>query len=330
MTGATGAAAHAGHDARLGQPRPEAGRIALTGPSAGSDPATMPLLRRPDGALSRGLAPMRRLMPYMMRGRNESAVYHETLWDISRTRPWLKAYNRAHAQHATLFHLFVYACARALHARPGLNRFVSGDRIYQRSEVSIAFTAKHEISDEAPVVTVRVPFPAGEPFEPAVRRIVAAIDEAHDSSGRAVDREVAMVTRLPGFLTRLAVGLARALDRGNALPAFLHRGDPLHASLFVANLGSIGLADTFHHLYEYGTVSLFGAMSLPRPAVFIEDRQVVVKDGLQVRWTFDERINDGYYCAASLRVAQRILEDPDRQLGPPEAAIIGAAAQAAT
>lgn len=61
-------------------------------------------------------------MPYLMRDRNESAVYHETLYGIGPARRWLKAYNLAHPQRATLFHLFAYACAQALHARPGLNR----------------------------------------------------------------------------------------------------------------------------------------------------------------------------------------------------------------
>jgi hypothetical protein len=34
-------------------------------------------------------------MPYLMRGRNESIVLHEALYDLTKTRPWLKAFNRA-------------------------------------------------------------------------------------------------------------------------------------------------------------------------------------------------------------------------------------------
>jgi len=279
----------------------------------------MPLRPRPDGDLCRDLPPVRRIMPYLMRGRNESAVYHETLWDISRTRRWLKAYNRAHAQHATLFHLFTYACARGLHARPGLNRFVASGRIYQRREVSISFAAKPEMTDTAPFVTVKVVFPADEPFEAAVRRIVQGIEMACSGPKRQVDVEVATVMKLPGALVRVLVGLERLLDGWNLLPGGLTRDDPMYASLFLANLGSVGLSDTWHHLYEYGTVSLFGAMSMPRRSAFVEGDQVVVKEGLQVRWTFDERVNDAHYCAASLRVAQDIVEDPERHVGAAEA-----------
>jgi pyruvate/2-oxoglutarate dehydrogenase complex dihydrolipoamide acyltransferase (E2) component len=46
--------------------------------------------------------------------------------------------------------------------------------------------------------------------------------------------------------------------------------------------------------------------------LFIVDGKPEVRDGLTVSWTFDERINDGFYCASSLQIAQRIVEDPDK------------------
>ena len=36
----------------------------------------------------------------------------------------------------------------------------------------------------------------------------------------------------------------------------------------------------------------------------------VVRDGDKVRWGFDERINDGLYCAASLAQARDVIETP--------------------
>ena len=92
----------------------------------------MPLFRRSDGVPIPDLPAVRRVMPYLMTSKAESLVLHDAVYDLSRTRAWLKAYNRAHSDRATLFHLFAYACTRALHLRPDLNRFVSGGRIYQR------------------------------------------------------------------------------------------------------------------------------------------------------------------------------------------------------
>jgi hypothetical protein len=33
-------------------------------------------------------------------------------------------------------------------------------------------------------------------------------------------------------------------------------------------------------------------------------------DGLSVKWSFDERVNDGLYCANSLKIGREIIEDP--------------------
>ncbi len=287
----------------------------------------MPLFRRPDGKRVRDVPPIRAIMAYLMRGRNESAVYHDTLYDIGRTRAWLKAYNRSHPDRATLFHLFAWACARALHERPELNRFVSGGRLYQRNEVAFSFAVKPEWHDHAALVTVKLVAPRDEPFPAFVRRMTLAIDEAR-TRPRAIDREVALVMHLPGPLLRLGVALVRALDAWNLLPGFFMKNDPMYASLFLANLGSAGVSDAYHHLYEYGTVSIFGALSAPARVPVALDGAIVSRETIRVRWTFDERIHDAFYAARSLRVTQRILEDPERFLGVPSHAEPGAGAAA--
>jgi hypothetical protein len=277
----------------------------------------MPLFDRPDGDLIRDETPVRRIMPYLMRGRNESCVYNEATYRIAAARTWLKAYNRAHHPRATLFHLVAYASAMALQARPRLNRFVSGGRLYQRRGVFLSFVAKKAFTDEAPGATVKLQaFPA-EPFPAFSERISSQVDEARDTE-RAVDKEVALIMRFPGPVVRLFVGLARCLDHWNLFPGFMIRNDPMFATLFLANLGSVGVSDVFHHLYEYGTVSIFGAVSAPRRAVFPAKEGPTVQEALSVRWTFDERIDDAFSCARSLTLIQKILEDPDRWLGPPE------------
>jgi hypothetical protein len=282
----------------------------------------MPLFRRPDGDLVRDLPPVRGVVPYLMRRRNESAVYHEAFYDVGRARSWLRAYNRCHRGRATLFHLVLYASARGLHLRQGLNRFTSGGRVYQRREVSIAFAAKKEMKDPAPFATVKLRFDAEEPFEQTVRRVAEAVDEGRWGQTRRIDQEAALVMRLPGFVISALTGLAAWLDRWNLLPGFFMRDDPFFASLFLANLGSVGLSDTFHHLYEYGTVSLFGVVGMVRPTVVAARGGTGVRDLLSVRWTLDERVNDGFYASRSLRIVQDILEDPDRFLGAPESAAL--------
>lgn len=286
----------------------------------------MPLFRRSDGVPVPGLPAVRRLMPYLMPTKAESVVLNDAIYDLSRARPWLKAYNRAHPDRATLFHLFAYACTRALQLRPGLNRFVAGGRIYQRNEVSFAFVAKEEMDDDAAMVTIKLVVPPGDPFPEFVQRMTAAVARGRAGS-RGIDREVALVMRLPGPVIRLAVRLAKALDAWNLLPAFFTRDDPMFASVFLANLGSAGVTDAYHHLYEYGTTAIFGTLSAPRRLPVVEHDAVVAREGVGVRFTFDERINDGFYAARSLAIARRIVEDPARWLGDPAGPALPAAAE---
>lgn len=277
----------------------------------------MPLFTRHDGDLVRGETPMRRIMPYLMPSRNGSIVLHDSVFQILDTRVWLKAYNRAHTEHATLFHLLAYAAAQALHARPELNRFVSGGRVYQRRGVQVSFVVKKELKDEGASTTVKLDVMQREPFRVFADRLARAIHEAQHSD-RAVDRETALIMRLPGFLVRGLVALARGLDRWNLFPRFMTEPDPMFSSLFLANLGSAGISDAYHHLYEYGTVSIFGAVSAPCRMPFVEGETVVVRPGLRVRWSFDERIHDAFYSARSLNLVRRIVEAPHAHLGAPE------------
>jgi len=281
----------------------------------------MPLFRRSDGTLLRDVPPVRRLMPYLMRGRNESVVYHEYVLDLTRTTPWLKAYNEARPDgpRATLFHLFLWGCARALHERPGLNRFVNNGRIYERKGVHLSFAAKKGFRDDMPLVTIKKEFPPGETFEECVRRLASGIREGRSGKPRPVDKEVNFVTRMPGWLLHAALAVLRFLDRHNLVPHFMLKNDPMYASLFAANLGSVGIDNTFHHLYEYGTVTLFGVLGVSGSKVFVgEDGKPVVREAVQVRWTFDERVNDGLYCAGSLKIAKDVIENPEATVGPPD------------
>ena len=149
-----------------------------------------------------------------------------------------------------------------------------------------------------------------------VARIRGSVREGRSDKPRAVDKEVNLVTRLPGPVLRAGVAAVRALDELNLLPAAMTANDPMYSSLFAANIGSVGLDEVVHHLYEYGTCSLFGVVGRVKKRVFVgEDDQPVVRDGLKIRWSFDERINDGLYCASSLDIARQLMEDPERYAG---------------
>ena len=279
----------------------------------------MPLFKRPDGVLVTGESNVRKMMPYLMRGRNESAVYHEQIYDLTKLRPWLRTFSRAHRDApTTLFHYLTFAFARAFHNRPGLNRFVSGGRIYQRNHVDMSFAAKKVMDDRAPLVTVKVRVAKDEPFESFVKNVSSTIANSRTDQQSMIDKELKLALALPGPAVRGIMAGLRGLDSMNLLPGSMIESDPMYATCFIGNLGSVGLDNTFHHLYEYGTISLFCVIGTTRKRVLVSrEGQPVVKDTVSVRWTFDERVNDGVYCMQALKLPQALVEDPERYLGPP-------------
>jgi hypothetical protein len=280
---------------------------------------------RSDGDRVKGLSPERRFMPFMMPTRNESLVFHEQQYDIAKTRRWLRDFNRANPpQSATMFHLFLWASAQGLDRFPPMNRFVLGRRIYQRRGVQISFAAKKEFSATAPIVTVKKSFAPNEPFAPAVKDMADRIGEGRGSDQRRVDKELRLALMLPGLILRFVLWFLRKLDFFNLMPRSMIESDPMYASLFVANLGSVGLDNTFHHLYEYGTISIFAVMGTQKKALVVgRDGSPEVREVLQIRFTLDERIIDGMYAGESMQLVKKIMEDPERYIGKPEEVAAG-------
>jgi len=271
--------------------------------------------RRSDGRLAR-VAPYRRMMPFLMPGRNESAVYFEQTLDLSRTGPWLEAWNRTDRGHATLFHLVLHALATVLRDRPQLNRFVVGRRIFDRKDVEISFAAKKAFRDDAPLATVKRRFDPAEDFAAMVADLGREVVEAKSDKKSQVDKELSVFLRLPGIVLAAAVRLLHFLDRLGLAPRSLTDSDPMYASAFVANLGSLKLEAAYHHLYEHGNCPLFVTIGRIAPRPFVEPGAgVELRPSAVLKYTYDERVEDGFYAAQALALLQQRLEDPASWLG---------------
>lgn len=278
------------------------------------------LFWRSDGTRLRGLDPMRRMMPMLMPTRNEAVVYYEQIIDATALVAFLDAHNAGAGPKLTPLHCVVAALGRVIAARPALDRFVAGRRLWQRKQPAIAFAAKREFADGAVLKTIKLPVIADEALDATAARIHAAVHAGRTRDDRPVDREMSTLGKLPDFVLSPVVRLARWLDRWNCLPAALMKDDPLFASVFVANLGSLGIDRAWHHLYEHGTVSLFCVIGGLRPRLVVgPDGAPATRPTLRLRFTLDERICDGYYAAQSLEILRADLEDPTRFAAPPPA-----------
>jgi hypothetical protein len=255
---------------------------------------------RPDGTPARNVPGYRRFMPALMPTRAGSSVFFEQRARLDRTLAFVDDH-----EHATLFHVVLWALVRTLAERPHLNRFVAGGRLWQRDGIWISSTAKTAFDDDAPLVELKRRFDPDVSFVDVVKLVREDVEEMRAAGGTesATDRELALLLRLPPTLRRAAVLAVNRVDALGLLPKSWVEPDPFFASVFVTNLGSIGIDAAFHHLYDYGNIPIFCAIG----RVTYDDRGV---PWVTLRFTYDERVEDGFYAARALDLLRGYVEDP--------------------
>ena len=273
----------------------------------------MPFRWRPDGDFVRNVPFTRRVLPFIMRTRTQSTVLFEQKIDTSNTQIFLRSFRDLTGLHATLLHLLIWAGTRVLRDRPRLNRFTAGGRLFQRRSIWISFSAKKRKTDDAPVVVVKRKIDPLWTFEELVGQIESGINEGRSEKPSTSDKEMGLLFRLPVVLIASIVRLLMRLDHLGLLPGAFIRKDPLFASMLIANLGSINMDAGFHHLYEYGNIPIFVMAGRSQEEVVAgSDGKPVVRPMMTLRYSFDERIEDGLYAARALQIIKELIENPDR------------------
>ena len=273
----------------------------------------MALLRRPDGTVVDDAPGYRRFMPALMPTRNGSVVYFDQRLRVDETERYIASVREAHPDlHPTLFHVVLWALARMFDRHPRVNRFVAGGRLYQRDAITIAFTVKSQLSEDGTLLEVKHVFDPEQPFVDVVRELQTEVASSRGGAEGLADRELELFLHLPPALRRGVVRIASAANALNLLPRAYIEGDPFFASAFVTNLGSVGLDGAFHHLYEYGTIPVFGALGKVQETVVVDDGEPVVARTASMKFSYDERVEDGLYAAHALADFRAMVEHPDR------------------
>ena len=267
--------------------------------------------RRPDAQLVTELSNTRRIMPHISPRRNDSVFHLPQDIEVEAAFEMLDRLNRDRPPERpiSLFHLFLRSAALAVELHPGVNRFVKGRRLWQRDGVYLTFSAKRELSTHGGMTTIKRRFETDESLEDMVDAVYALLKPARAGRESTSEKETNLLVRLPNFATGLLIRAADALDAVGLLPRSVIEPDPLYTSLFIANLGSVGLGSGFHHLWERGTCSLFGVMGHLRPGP--DGRRLIT-----ACWTYDERIEDGLYAYHGLAGIQERLENPELLMLP--------------
>ena len=266
-----------------------------------------------------------RIYPFLLKRRSDSLVYHTFNLDVTETVKYIRAYNATKPElRLKFFYVFCAAFMRMIVLRPELNRFIASNRYWQRNELSMNFVVKEDFTDEAPETSNPLVFkPEMTLFEYA-KIIDDYINNARNVSENSnfTDDTIAAFTRFPTWVVAGCARFLGMLDKCGKAPSFLRDADGLHTSVFISNLGSIGITggSPHHHLYEWGTTSLFitlGAMERKRE--FDDDGKVISsREYVQIGATVDERITSGFYFIKSLKLLQDLMNNPQELEKVPE------------
>ncbi|NLZ67206.1 MAG: hypothetical protein GX910_06140 [Clostridiaceae bacterium] len=267
---------------------------------------------RKDGTLVRDSRdPIAGIMPYIMRGRNESCVYYQKSFCVENIQRYIHD-QRKKGNRITVFHIICTTLLHVFTRRPHLNRFVMGRHLYQHKNFDLRYVVKTKLTDEGLESIVRARLDGDDNIFSLRDQMTRHIEEIKSDGLQEDDKFIGLVLKLPRWVKRLGISILRILDFHGMVPQALVDLIPLYSSVFVSHMGSIGGDALFHHLYEVGNTSVFcviGKIYL-KPYRDIRTNGVIWKKTIDMNFTIDERICDGYYLIKSLEMFDTYINNP--------------------
>ena len=274
---------------------------------------------RPDGKRTKNIDPIVRITPYLMPMRCDAQVFLSHNLDYELMARYI-ARQASAGEKITFMQLMAAAYVRAVSQNPEANRFIFNKQYYSRNNCSISYAVlidpQNHDSEEA---TVTVKFDLTDTIYDVRDRMNAAVEQCRNAKSDQFEVKLAKaVLAVPG-LTTLIVGIARLLDRYGIPPWKLMKDLPFYCGMFITNNGSIGLDNVWHHIYNFGNVSMFLGMGCPRKLATVDaEGKARMKRVLPVGMTVDERVTSGAHYARFYAEFLRCLNHPELLEVPPE------------
>ncbi len=276
---------------------------------------------RSDGRRIRTEPPMNQVSPYIMVTRNTSTNFFAESFEITGMERYIRQKRREGLTNFGLMHILLAAYCRGLCKFPALNRFIAGQKIYSRGEdVQFCMTIKKEMTSTSPETLIKVHLSPRDTAEEVYNKVNKEIEKVKNTPlDSNFDNTANALTMIPGIFLKFTVWLLKTLDYFGLLPKFLLEVSPFHGSVFFTSMGSLGIPPIYHHLYDFGNLPVFGSFGCKRRTLeVLEDGSVIQRKYMDVKFTLDERICDGYYYAAFFKYYKRLLAHPEVLENPPE------------
>ena len=267
--------------------------------------------KRSDGKELKNVDALFRLIPNIMMERDDSQVYFNQDVPITAIDNYIDEKAKEGIK-LTLLDIVFAAVVRIIAERPKLNRFAINGRIYARNDITTCITIKKSLSDESEETNLKLYFKGTESLFEVHDKLQKAIAENKKLSNQNnIDKAAKLLSKIPSGFLKLVINLIKRFDKRGHLPKSLINVSPFHTSAFITNVGSLGIDSIYHHLYNFGTTSMFFAIGRKKKSYVFEDDEIQEERCVNIAFVGDERICDGYYYAHSFRNLSRYLQHPE-------------------
>ena len=274
---------------------------------------------RADGELLRKIDPIIALTPYLMPMRCDAQVFMTYKLDYEKMARYIVEQGN-NGNRFTFMELMIAAYVRVISELPEINRFVANKRLYARTQLTVSFVVLKETpnSNDIEENTAKCYFDPRDTIYDVAERVHSAIEQNRREEADNSTMKLAKLLLNP-ILANIVVASASFLDRYGIMPKYILDASPFHTSMFFTQMASIGMPAVNHHIYNFGTTSLFVSMgSVIRENTVGPDSKPVRKRYLPVGITADERICAGAMYARLVDRFMYYMANPSLLETPPE------------
>jgi hypothetical protein len=266
---------------------------------------------RKDGRRLRTIQPMSRLMPFIMPKRSDACNMFTDSFDVTEADKYCRRMIRDGYTNFNFMHLLIAAYVRAVSQYPAINRYVRGQRIFARTEITVVMTIKKSMKIDEPDTCIKVTFAPDDTAAEIYEKFNQVVQENQEDAASKSDFDKIMdfFTKFPRLILRGVVGLVKWFDYHSVV---LLPDLPFYGSMIITSMGSLGIPAIYHHIYDFGNLPVFLAFG-KKYYKLVMDREgnVFKRRHVDLKVVTDERICDGFYYASAFKYIKKLIEHPE-------------------
>ncbi len=268
-------------------------------------------VRNKEGRRIKGLCPMNMVSPFIMRTRGDATNYYTDRVEVSRTEQYIRHKKEQGFTDFNLMYVILAAYVRTVASHPQINRFIRGQRIYARNCIEVMLTVKNEMKVNAPETVLKVIFPPDATADEVYQLLNSEIRKAKAGGNADFDGVARFLGHVPRIFLRAAIGFLNFLDYFGLMPRKLTKLSPFHGSMAITSMGSLRIQPIYHHLYNFGNIPVFCAFGNRYLVNVLQaDGEIRHAKYVDLKFTLDERITDGFGYASVFHCLKHLMQNP--------------------